>query len=375
MYNIKQQASDFIVREILDLSTGSGNFSYFTLEKRNWDTVRACQEIAKRLGIHPRQISAAGMKDKYSESRQTISIENVTPKFISTLNIKDIKLTYIGNGKNPISIGSAKGNSFEIIVRHLTNPLPNVTSIPNYYDAQRFGSIRPNTILVGKKILENNLEEAMHIYLGKPYRREGKRDRTFRKDVDSKWGKWHEIRVPRGMDMEYRIIKYLDDRPGDFAGAFKILPRQIGTLFLQSYQSYLFNLTLARYIRENFETISSRYVLGEFIFPKKQSFKELKVPVIGYDMKSSKEFDGIIKDILKAENIKPEDFKLKSISSFSSRSIMRDAFVRVINPTVSDLQADELNPGFKKQLFNFSLSKGSYATIVIRYAYDLSVNP
>lgn len=372
MYEIKQKPEDFIVRELLDLPIGSGDYSYFILHKRNWDTPRAVQEIARRLGINPKQVSVAGMKDKYSQSEQYVSIYRANPTLVKNLNIRDIKLTLIGNGRSPISIGSSKGNHFEIVVRHLNFPLTKVFALPNYFDDQRFGTIRPNTSLVGKKILEGNIEEALKIYLGKAYRREGKRDRNFRKEVDAKWGKWHEIKVPRGMDIEYQLIKYLDDRPKDFAGAFRIIPRQIGSLFLQAYQSYLFNRCLSTYIERNFDHFFSKYVLDRIAFPKAQKSMELKVPVIGFDMKSSKEFDEIVANVMQEEKIKPEDFKIKEIPSFSSRSLMRNAFAKVTNFVMGPLQDDEMNTGLKKQFMKFDLPRGSYATMVIRYAYELS---
>ncbi len=372
MYSINQKPEDFVVKEILSLKTGTGKYSYFLMRKIGWDTVRACNEIAKRLNINPKQVSSAGMKDKYSDSEQHISIYDVEPRLVTTLQIPGISLKYLANGPNQIAIGSSTGNTFRVAVRDLKFPLENVSVIPNYYDDQRFGTIRPNTSLVGKKILEGEMEDALHIYLGRAFRREGKRDRTFRKEIDAKWGRWHEVKIPRGLEMEYQIIKYLDDRPKDFAGAFKIIPRQIGSLFLQAYQSYLFNKCLSIYIEKNFDHFFSKYVLDRIAFPKEQKFISMKVPVIGYDMQSSKEFDEINHQIMKDENITPEDFKIKEIPSFSSRSILRDAFVKVNNFTMGSLQDDELNPGCKKQTMTFDLQKGSYATMVVRYAYELA---
>ena len=50
MYQIKQVPEDFIVEEIPDIKLSqAGDYLYFTLEKKNWTTLDAVAELARRL--------------------------------------------------------------------------------------------------------------------------------------------------------------------------------------------------------------------------------------------------------------------------------------------------------------------------------------
>ena len=106
MHQIKQIPEDFIVTEINDIKfNNNGQYYYFTLKKKNYNTLRAIQAIAKKLRINEKNIGFAGNKDKNALTEQIISIKNGN-KNIENIKIKDIELKYFGKGDEKIYLGN-----------------------------------------------------------------------------------------------------------------------------------------------------------------------------------------------------------------------------------------------------------------------------
>ena len=73
-------------------SPNAGEFIHFTLQKNNWDTMRAMKEISKRLAVSRNRLSFAGTKDKRAVTVQQASAWNVKEEDLEKVNIKDIQL-------------------------------------------------------------------------------------------------------------------------------------------------------------------------------------------------------------------------------------------------------------------------------------------
>ena len=68
---LKQVPADFIVAEINSLKVSdTGKYCAFLLKKKGWNTMDAVNEIATRLGISPKDIRYAGLKDKETGSKK-----------------------------------------------------------------------------------------------------------------------------------------------------------------------------------------------------------------------------------------------------------------------------------------------------------------
>ncbi len=232
-----------------------------------------------------------------------------------------------------------------------------ISSIVNYYDDQRFGGYRPNLHLVGKSILEKNYEQAVKYLLLYPFPNETKDYVKARKRQEKEWGKWHIDRYPRFLTTERRIISYLSKNPGDFKGALKTLPRQLYTMTTQAYQSYLWNESLSRYIKDTYKDYNSLdYSLGKLAVIN--HYEDLDWPIIGYKTKLKGKQKEIIESLMKEENINYAFFK-SEIQALSSEGLTRKAFVKI-----KDLRLEVYKDN--QQRVSFFLPKGSYATIVIK---------
>jgi tRNA pseudouridine13 synthase len=338
---MKETPEDFIVEEVLDLKLKrNGDYSYFILEKRNWTTLKAIEFIANALKMPVKRFSFAGQKDRQGITKQYVSAFHVSESMLNKIKLKDIKITFLGYGDEQISLGSLIGNKFKI--KFKTNK--KVDFIVNYYDEQRFGGYRPNMHLIGKMVLLKRYEEAVKLFLLYPFENETKDYKAARKRQEKNWGKWHVDRYPKYLINERKVIGYLAKYPEDFKGALQILPKQLFDMFVQAFQSYIWNESLSRYLRFKFKKCREvPYSVGKFVFV--DEFINMKWPIVGNDTKVSGEIKKYIEEVMKEQNVEYKTF---------SRGLERDAMVRV---------KDFKNEG---EYISFFLPKGAYATIVVK---------
>jgi len=183
-------------------------------------------------------------------------------------------------------------------------------------------------------------------------------------------------------------LEHLVKSPRDYIGAFNKLPINLRRLFIQSYQSYLFNRFLSERIKCGIplrEAQIGDYVvrLSDVGLPTRRFIKvkdsnsssineEIRVgrmvvalPLIGPKQPPSDGLQGEIeREILEEEGVSGEDFKRASIIRVSLFGGLRVALERVMG-----LRAEVISGGGAAEnsvRFEFALHKGAYATIVLR---------
>ncbi len=378
MYKIKQIPEDFIVKEISNVEfKGAGNYSYFLLKKTNYTTVRAIEHIAKALRIKPKNIGFAGNKDKNAITEQVISFFNINNDKINNLRLKDIELKSLGKGNEPVSLGDLEGNYFEIDVRNLDgNDIDNFNEkinskiiidkeindetnddktiknkendenkiiktsekiiIPNYFGEQRFSKNNP---LVGKAIIKDDFKEAV------------------------------ELILENKGDFEEKIKVYLKENKNDCVGAVNLIPFKIRKLYVHAYQSYLFNKTIDSYL----ELFNNNSIKNGKIIANKE-IENKKIPLIGFGTETEdKEVDNLINTLLEQENVNLRDFIIRKIPDLSSEGGLRDLFFEINDLKVIGINDDSLNKNKKKIKLGFSLKKGCYATVAIKYLFSQDI--
>jgi len=351
---LKQIPEDFYVEEIIKLKPKKkGDYIYFWLIKKNWTTMRAVQQIARRCRATKRRFKFAGTKDKFAITKQAVSAFKIEPEQLENIRLKDIEIKIIGKGDEQVSLGDLEGNRFEIIIRDLTDKdLKKLNKdikngFKNYFGPQRFG--RGNTHLIGKEILKGNLEGAVKlilVFVGEKETEESKEGRNFAKE---NWGKWKEIlkKLPRFLGLETAVINHLVKNPTDFAGALRKIPKPTRKMYIHAYQSWIFN-----------EALSKVDAKGE-------------LPIPGTETKlGTDKFSLEIKKILEKEKIKLEDFKSARMPEIASKGTTRIAFVKPKKFKVGKASKDELNKSKKKIKIQFELPKGVYATTLLEVLFS-----
>jgi len=345
MYTIKKRAEDFIVQEITSsgeilnkenykFENGEGNQLICVMKKRSWETILAVREIARRLHISRSRIGYAGMKDKKAVTSQIISIFDVKKEDVEQLKIKDIEVIPIRYSNKKIDLGNLEGNHFKIIV--YSNKVPKKeTKVPNFYGEQRFGSIRRNSDIIGRYLLEENFEGAVMTYLCQLSKKE-KKDATesrkkLKKEKDFKAA--YDC-FPNYLKFEKMLLSKLAEKV-DYIEALKALPQKLVLMFVHAYQSKLFNEYLEKVIERKLN-----YTEG---------------PIFGYKYQITNDLE---KEILEKNKVWTDNFLIREFPKLSMKGTKRNLFIKV-----KELKIEKLKE--KKYLVEFSLPKAAYATVVI----------
>ncbi len=336
MYQLKQIPEDFLVREISSiLPEKSGSYLYFRLTKKLRNTLDVIKEIARQLHLREKDIGFAGSKDKHAVTEQVISLAHAGKEKVLSLKIDNASFEFLGCGNKPISLGDLDGNYFEITIRNLEAKkysLEKAEWAENYFDEQRFS--RQNAA-VGRHLLKKEFKQAAELI----------NDDNFK--------------------------GHLQKHQNDFVGALKILPIRMLRMYLNAYQSYLWNEAVAQYLKHNGNVVKEiGYSAGKLVFisnPKK--FSGLQMPLIGFgtaDLNLEPEIKAIISYLLEKEKLSYSDFIIRQIPELTLEGEMRPVFIKINNLEIDKEEKDELNPGKKKINISFSLPKGSYATMAVK---------
>jgi len=165
----KQSKDDFVVTELpLYEFTGEGEHIILKIRKKDLTTWDALEIIASNIGCRSRDIGYAGLKDKNAMTIQYISIHKDYEEKVDKFTHEQIKILEKTYHKNKIKIGHLKGNKFFIRLKRvqkidkmkLESALGEIATygIPNYFGFQRFG-IDGDNYLKGKEIIDGKRKE------------------------------------------------------------------------------------------------------------------------------------------------------------------------------------------------------------------------
>jgi tRNA pseudouridine13 synthase len=389
---LRQFIEDFMVEEILTNGstakielgnipdiTGFGRYLICVLVKRNIDTFQALQAVANKLGVAGDRISIGGIKDARALTAQHVSISRMLPEQLGEIETPKLRLYPTEFSNEKIHSDLLLGNQFQITIRAIEhsesaiakhiesaiNELSELGGCPNFFGHQRFGTTRPVTHLVGKHILLGEWEEAALTFLAKPSIFENPRSRQVRQHL---WGtrnfKDALHYFPPRLTFERSMLSHLAMRSGDFVGAFHRLPKKLCQLFVQAYQSYLFNRFLSENIRRGFLHESP----ADYTYKLTIDNREYPaLPLVGYQQALSSGKQGEIeKKILEDEEVQLSSFKIPLMPEISSKGKLRTALTPMRDFRTSASVEDDANTEKRKVCLSFTLMKGSYATVLLR---------
>lgn len=148
---LKESPEDFVVTEVLGFEpSGSGEHVFLWVEKRGENTEYVARQIARVAGVKSRDVSYAGLKDRHARTLQWFSVQlpgKADPDW-SALQSATIQVLKTIRNDRKLRRGSAKGNCFELTLRHLNGSTEalierleaiKAQGVPNYFGQQRFG--------------------------------------------------------------------------------------------------------------------------------------------------------------------------------------------------------------------------------------------
>ncbi len=380
---IKQQTKDFYVVEIIDPSVlgkltehqdENHKFPLYVLEKSNIDSNHAVEKIKERYGI---QLRVLGIKDAKADTLQ-YATTNKLKKFKREIRTSQVSLSFKGFTSRPISKSILLGNQFSIVIR--TNQSMDAQQfkrelkhIANFYGLQRFGSRRAVTHLVGKEIVSRNFKRAVELLLSYTTHYDSEINKEIREKSQDPRNYPGLVRsMPKGMDIERHLMYAALDGKDDIV-ALRTIPINIRRLFVQAYQSYIFNLCLSEVLLAGQEILEGKQgdlcfeVEGPLKFGKVRRFDPTSdsefntvpaVSLVGYAYQAREgRFESVTTSLLKSEGIVSKDFYIKEMQELSTRGGYRQAQLCATN-----FSMDGIDP----LAVSFSLPTGSYATTLLR---------
>ena len=361
---IKNQNEDFRVSELISEKADSRickdyGFAVYKLKKNGIDTTHALSEIFRKHGI---RLKSLGLKDASAITEQFVFTTYKTNKHIE-INEPKYNLKKVGFTDKVLSKKEMLGNRFRIKIDVASNELAKFNEfdkILNFYGYQRFGSRRPVTHRIGRAMIQKDFARAVDLLLSftSEYDRA---ENTKLRELMSDASKYPEAlkTIPKSMDLEKIALKEMIEH-NDPVRALRALPLSIRRFFVQSYQSYIFNHTLSRSLDAGEELFcpqsddvcyNKNGELGKF---ENDPLQRLSIPFVGYSYYKKTRFHYYIEKILQDEEITHKDFFSKEIQEISSEGGFRNSTIKCEGYSVND------------NIVSFSLSRGSFATIVLR---------
>ena len=361
---VKKQNDDFAVSEVITekarskICSDSGHIVY-KLKKNGIDTRHALDKIFKKYGI---RLKALGLKDASAVTEQFVFTINKTKRDFKVTEPR-YSLEKIGFVNKPLTKKEMIGNHFQVRIDNASNTIDKFEEhdmILNFYGYQRFGSSRPITHLIGKSLLQKDYANVIQILLSSTSEYDKPENTELRKMMSDK-SKYHEAFkiIPNGMDLEKIALKEMIEHDNPVR-AIRALPLQIRRFFVHAYQSFIFNKTLSASFENGEEMFSPQEDdvcydkngnLGKF---ENDPHQRLSIPFVGYSYYKKTRFHYYIEKILQDEEITSKDFFSKEMQEISNEGGFRNSSIKCDNYKVKD------------NVVSFLLSRGSFATIILR---------
>ncbi len=381
----KSQAGDFVVEEEISvggLVTGErpGYFPLYRVQKHDIDTMHMAEELSRLLKS---RVSYGGMKDKKAQAVQYATPASLRAARPTRVERERFTATLVGYVPKPLSRGAVVGNTFEINLRNCcseieglveeTMRLARARKIPNFYGLQRFGTSGAGTHRIGKALVRGEFQDAVNLMLLEPRKSDGESSRAARELMSEGDYKGGARLLPQGRDIERKVATELSRRPNDWIGALRAVPLRLRRLYVQAYQSMIFNKTLSaalahgedvsvmrpgdNWAEESEDGLVTSRVMGTKDKPTARAVP--MVQIVGYAFRDyGSRFDAYVKKALEEEGVSPGRFFVDRMQEVSSEGGFRRPHLAVLN-------ASWRTDGDVAHL-RFTLGRGQYATILLR---------
>jgi tRNA pseudouridine13 synthase len=387
---IKQKPEDFSVKESYRFDeVPGGPYRVYLMDKQKLSTFEAVDRIREAFGLKPGAISFCGLKDKQGRTEQLVAVEGADVD----VQEPNLRLKYLGRAGKPLSAANITSNRFAVTVRALEQaalgPLNvaaaevNRLGVVNYFDSQRFGSLKHGQGFIAKDLIRGDFESALRNYFAKPSELDRTEDAKVKQFWREHWGRW-DARVPfEGSKRYHRILRSLRDHPGDWVRAFLQIDADYRAMLLFTYQSYLWNEGVRRYLqlllpREHLFPL--RYQAGTLLFHRDagpevlRTLREATFPLLAPDTTfQDPKVEEAVHWVLGREKISLKDLVIEEARRLLYfRHEERPVLVFPHKLVLGRPAPDELNRGAMKINVAFTLPPGAYATLVVKRLFHFS---
>lgn len=389
---LKQRPEDFSVKESFRFDEDiDGRFRVYLMDKQKLSTFDAVNRISKKFGLKPGAISYCGLKDKQGRTEQLIAVEDIDVD----MQDPDLRLKFMGRAAEPLTSANTTSNRFAVTVRQLREQeLRDVTlavaevgrlGVVNYFDNQRFGSLKHGQGFIAKDLLRGDFETALKNYMAVPSALDVSDDAKVKGFWSTAWGDWKAHCPYDAANKKYgRILHVLRKSPRAFVEAFLQIDAQYRAMLLFTYQSYLWNESARRLLqlvlpRESLFVMP--YQAGSLLHhraapPELMSWlREASVPLLGPTTTfTDRRVEDAVRWALGKDKLTLEQLVIKEAPRLLYfKHEERPLIVQPQKLVVGRASRDELNRGFMKVNVAFTLPPGSYATLTVKRLFHFGV--
>jgi len=168
--DLKTDNADFVVNEIMPIEmTGEGEHCWINITKIDENTDAVATQLAKFAGVKPVAVSYAGLKDRNATTTQWFSVQlpGMPDPDWTQIDSENLKINQVVRHNRKLKRGALSANRFEIHLRRLQGEqtdwqrrLEQIADkgVPNYFGKQRFGHQMNNLARATELIKKNKLK-------------------------------------------------------------------------------------------------------------------------------------------------------------------------------------------------------------------------
>ncbi|HVP67451.1 MAG TPA: tRNA pseudouridine(13) synthase TruD [Anaeromyxobacteraceae bacterium] len=389
---LKQLPEDFSVAESYRFDPqADGEWFVHLMDKQKLSTFEAVERLCRAARIRPGDVSYCGLKDKQGRTTQLVAVRGRR----LDLQEPDLRLKFLGRTGAALSAANTTSNRFAVTVRDLSAEdvarLPSSVAevrrigVVNYFDSQRFGSLKHGQGFLVKDLMRGDAEMAVRNYLARPSELDRSPDARVKAFWRDHWGAWERKNPHPGAERYAPVVRWLAKHPGDFLGAFLRTEPRWRALQVFSYQSWLWNEGVKQYLRDVVgiaRLLSLRYQAGTLLFPREidvATAREIERRTFPLLAPASEIPDPKVRraalSVLEREGQSLADLAVKGTPQIHFDPEERPLFVFPGKLVVGEARPDEMNRGRLKVNVAFTLPPGAYATLVVKRLFWWTLEP
>ena len=387
---IKQAPEDFTVEEMPAYEpSGFGEHLFLWIEKRGLSTFDVVRRLASAVGVSPRDVGYAGLKDVKAVARQYLCVSRVPEEKVRSLEFDEWKVLDVRRNTTKLRVGHLAGNRFAVRIRGVDADgarrarevvgLLEARGVPNFYGPQRFGAGGRN-VIIGTALLRERYNRAVQAFLAPCRAEEGTGVYEARKYASA--GDYNRALklFPESFIPERRLAIALRDAglpvrglPGSriqLSKLLRVIPKRYLEFYVSSLQAHLFDEVLKlryhsldRLFPGDLAWIHSKECVflvedAEAEAPRAASLEiSPSGPIYGFKVPFAKGEPGETEwRILRKARLLPRAFHMRL--GLKNKGVRRPMRVPLSGAGIVH-EGDTLTIGF-------SLPKGAYATTVLR---------